>query len=58
MPRLLTAGPELNGVTPQELMPLELGNQRITALLNCLLQLKRVRLTVRNGQQFYNLNAD
>lgn len=44
-----------DSVTPQELLPLELGSQRTTALLNCLLQLKRVRLTVRDGQQHCQL---
>ncbi len=44
-----------DGVTPGELVPLELGNQRTTALLNCLLQLKRVRLAVRDDQQYYVL---
>ena len=43
------------GVTPAELVPLDLGNQRTTALLNCLLQLKRVRLAVKDGQQNYLL---
>lgn len=44
-----------NGVSPSELLPLGLGNQRTTALLNCLLQLKRVRLAVRDDQQYYVL---
>lgn len=46
-----------DGVTPNELVPLNLGSTRTTALLNCLLQLKRVRLTVRNGQQLCQLLA-
>ena len=44
-----------DGVSPTELVPLGLGNQRTTALLNCLLQLKRVRLAVRDDQQYYVL---
>lgn len=54
---MVARGPadQANGVIPQELVPLELGNQRTTALLNCLLQLKRVRLTVKDGQQHYLL---
>ena len=49
----LVAAAGEGGVTPAELVPLDLGNQRTTALLNCLLQLKRVRLAVKDGQQNY-----
>lgn len=52
---MINAGTEPGGITPNELISLQFGIQRTTALLNCLLQLQRMRLCVRDDQQIYVL---
>ena len=54
VPCVMNAG-AAEGLALEDLAPFSLGHQRTSALLNCLLQLKRLHVMVQNGRQAYGV---